>query len=102
VFNVGKSCLPASISIKRVCHPIVVNATPKNEENTMKKIMRVLSMLLGIGGIGMFFLAAVFSLSSVWTISIVTLIVGAVIGLVSVFIEGNKSDNIGSYRIPRL
>nr|HET6902467.1 hypothetical protein [Ktedonobacteraceae bacterium] len=69
----------------------------------MKKIMRLLSILLGIGGIGMLVLAGVFSLSSVvWTIAIVTLIVGAVIGLVSVFIEGNKSDNIGSYRIPRL
>ena len=68
----------------------------------MKKIMRLLSILLGVGGIGLLVLAGVFSLSNMWTVAIVTLIVAAVIGLVSTFIEGNKNDNIGSYRIPRL
>lgn len=102
MFNVGK-ITPASVYLyKEGVSPNSSKWYTLEEKNTMKKMMRLLSMLLGIGGIGMFFLAAVFSLSSMWTIAIVTLIVGAVIGLVSVFIEGNKSDNIGSYRIPRL
>lgn len=67
----------------------------------MKKTMRLLSMLLGIGAIGMFFLAGALKLSIGWAIGLVLLIVAAVVALVIAFIEGNGGDNIGSYRMPR-
>ena len=67
----------------------------------MKKTMRLLSMLLGIGGIGMLLLAGAVHLSFVLYIGIAMLIVAAVVALVSAFREGNGGDNIGSYRMPR-
>ena len=67
----------------------------------MKKTMRLLSIILGIGGIGMLFLAGAVHLNILWTIGLVMLIVAAVVALVSAFIEGNGGDNIGSYRMPR-
>jgi hypothetical protein len=67
----------------------------------MKKTMRLLSLLLGIGGIGMFFLAGAIHLSILWTIGFVMLIVAAVVALVSAILQGNGGDNIGSYRMPR-
>jgi hypothetical protein len=67
----------------------------------MKKTMRLLSMLLGIGALGMFLLAGTLNLSIGWTIGLVMLIVAAVVALVIAFIEGNGGDNIGSYRMPR-
>jgi hypothetical protein len=63
--------------------------------------MRLLSMLLGIGAIGVFVLAGVLNLSIGWIIGWVMLIVAVVVALVSAFLEGNGGDNIGSYRIPR-
>ena len=68
----------------------------------MKKTVRLLSLLLGLGGIGMLFLAGALNLSIVWIIGLVMLIAGAVVALVIAFREGNRGDNIGSYRIPRL
>ncbi len=67
----------------------------------MKKTMRLLSIILGIGGIGMLFLAGAVHLNILWIIGLVMLIVAAVVALVSAFIEGNGGDNIGSYRMPR-
>jgi hypothetical protein len=67
----------------------------------MKKTMRLLSLLLGIGGIGMLFLAGAVHLSIIWTIGFVMLIVAVVVALVIAFIKGNGGDNIGSYRMPR-
>lgn len=67
----------------------------------MKKTMRLLSLLLGMGGIGMLFLAGAVHLSILWTIGFVMLIVAAVGALVIAFIKGNRGDNIGSYRMPR-
>ena len=64
-------------------------------------MMRLLSMLLGIGAIGIFVLAGALNLSIGWIIGLVLLIVAAVVALVSAFIEGNGGDNIGSYRMPR-
>jgi len=63
----------------------------------MNKILRLLSMLLGIGAIAMFFLASVLSFNIGWIIGLVMLIVA----LASAFIAGNGDDNIGSYRMPR-
>lgn len=67
----------------------------------MKKTMRLLSIILGIGGIGMLILAGAVHLNILWIIGLVMLIVAAVVALVSAFIEGNGGDNIGSYRMPR-
>ena len=67
----------------------------------MKKTMRLLSIILGIGGIGMLLLAGAVHLNILSTIGLVMLMVAAVVALVSAFIEGNGGDNIGSYRIPR-
>jgi hypothetical protein len=67
----------------------------------MKKTMRLLSIILGIGGIGMLFLAGAVHLNMLWIIGLVMLMVAAVVALVSAFIEGNGGDNIGSYRMPR-
>jgi len=67
----------------------------------MKKMMKLLSMLLGIGAIGMLVLAGALNLSIGWTIGLVMLIVAAVVALVSAFVAGNEDDNIGSYRMPR-
>jgi hypothetical protein len=67
----------------------------------MKKTMRLLSMLLGIGALGMFLLAGTLNLSIGWTIGLGMLIVAAVVALVIAFIEGDGGDNIGSYRMPR-
>jgi len=71
----------------------------------MKKTMRLLSMLLGIGAIGMFLLAGALNFSSGWTIGLVMLIVATVVALVIAFIEfidGDEGNNIGSYRMPRI
>lgn len=59
----------------------------------MKKTMRLLSMLLGIGGIAMLFLAPI--------IGFVMLMVAASVALVIAFIEGDGGNSIGSYRMPR-
>jgi hypothetical protein len=59
----------------------------------MKKTMRLLSLLLGIGGIAMLFLAPI--------IGFVMLMVAAIVALVIAFIEGDGGNNIGSYRMPR-
>ena len=67
----------------------------------MQKTMRLLSIILGIGGIGMLFLAGAVHLNILSTIGLVMLMVAAVVALVSAFIEGNGGDNIGSYRMPR-
>jgi arginine exporter protein ArgO len=67
----------------------------------MKKTMRLLSILLGIGGLGMLLLASVVQLNLVLSIGIAMLIVAAVVALVTAFIEGNGGDNFGSYRMPR-
>jgi hypothetical protein len=67
----------------------------------MKKTMRLLSIILGIGGIGLLLLAGAVHLNILSTIGLVMLMVAAVVALVSAFIEGNGGDNIGSYRIPR-
>ena len=67
----------------------------------MKKTMRLLSIILGIGGIGLLLLAGAVHLNILSTIGLVMLIVAAVVALVSAFIEGNGGDNIGSYRMPR-
>jgi len=67
----------------------------------MKKTIRLLSMLLGIGALGMFLLAGTLNLSIGWTIGLGMLIVAAVVALVIAFIEGDGGDNIGSYRMPR-
>ena len=66
----------------------------------MKTTMRLLSIILGLGGIGMLFLAGAVHLNILWTIGLVMLGVAAVVALVSAFIEGNGGDNIGSYRMP--
>ena len=71
------------------------------EENTMKKTMRLLSMLLGIGALGMFLRAGILNFSIGWTIGLLMLIVAAVVALVIAFIKGDEGDNIGSYRMPR-
>ena len=67
----------------------------------MKKTMRLLSIILGVGGIGMLLLAGAVHLNILWIIGLVMLMVAAVVALVSAFIEGNGGDNIGSYRMPR-
>jgi hypothetical protein len=67
----------------------------------MKKTMRRLSMLLGMGALGMFLLAGILNLSLGWTIGLVMLIAAAVLALVIAFIAGDGGDNIGSYRMPR-
>jgi hypothetical protein len=67
----------------------------------MKKTMRLLIILLGIGAIVMFVLASILNLSIGWIIGLVMLIVAGVVALVIAFIEGDGSNNIGSYRIPR-
>ncbi len=67
----------------------------------MKKTMRLLGLLLGIGALGMFLLAGTLNLNIGWTIGLVMLIVAAVVALVIAFLEGNGGDNIGSYRMPR-
>ena len=67
----------------------------------MKKTMQLLSMFLGIGALGMFVLASALNLSIGWTIGLVMLIVAAVVALVIAFIEGNESNDIGSYGMPR-
>ena len=59
----------------------------------MKKTMRWLCILLGIGGIGMLFLAPM--------IGLVMLIVAAIVALVIAFRQGDGGDKIGSYRMPR-
>jgi hypothetical protein len=59
----------------------------------MKKTMRLLSLLLGIGGIAMLFLAPI--------IGFVMLMVAAIVALVIAFIEGDGGNNIGYYRMPR-
>ena len=58
-----------------------------------EKTMRLLSMLLGIGGIAMLFLAPI--------IGFVMLMVAASVALVIAFIEGDGGNSIGSYRMPR-
>ncbi len=67
----------------------------------MKKTMRLLSLLLGMGGIGMLVLAGAVHLSMLWTIGFVMLIVAAVVALVIAFIKGSGGDTSGSYRMPR-
>jgi|GraSoi2013_100cm_1033763.scaffolds.fasta_scaffold49177_2 hypothetical protein len=67
----------------------------------MKKTMRLLSIILGIGGIGMLLLAGAVHLNILWTIGFVMLLVAAVVALVIAFIKGNGGDTIGSYRMPR-
>lgn len=72
----------------------------------MKKTMRLLSILLGIGAIVMFVLASVLNLSVGWIIGLVMLIAAAVVALMIAFIEslldGHEGNNIGSYRIPKI
>jgi hypothetical protein len=63
------------------------------------KTMRLLSLLLGIGGIAMLILAGALNLSIGWTIGLVMLLVGAGGVLVIAFVEGGGND-IGSYRNP--
>lgn len=67
----------------------------------MKKKMRLLSLLLLIGALGMFLLAGTLNFSMGWTIGLVMLLVAAVVALVIAFREGDGGDNIGSYRMPR-
>lgn len=67
----------------------------------MKKMMRLLSRLLGIGALVMFLLAGTLNLRMGGTIGLVMLMAAAVIALVIAFIEGDGGDNIGSYRMPR-
>jgi ABC-type multidrug transport system fused ATPase/permease subunit len=70
----------------------------------MKKTMTIISMLLGIGAIGMFVLASVVNFSLGWTIGLVMLIAAILVALVIAFfafIDGDEGNNIGSYRAPR-
>jgi hypothetical protein len=70
----------------------------------MKKTMTIISMILGIGAIGMFVLASVVNFSLGWTIGMVMLIVAILFALVIAFfafIDGDEGNNIGSYRAPR-
>ena len=70
----------------------------------MKKTMTIMSILLGIGAIGMFVLAGVLNFSLGWTIGWVMLIVAILVALViafAAFIDGDEGNNIGSYRAPR-
>jgi hypothetical protein len=64
------------------------------------KTMRLLSLLLGIGGIAMLILAGALNLSIGLTIGLVMLLVSAGGVLVIAFVEGSGND-IGSYRNPR-
>jgi Na+/H+ antiporter NhaB len=68
----------------------------------MKKLLRQLSMLVGIVGLVLLVLAVALHLTSpVGLIGLVLLIIAAIGGLVSAFLTGKRSDDIGSYRIPR-
>jgi hypothetical protein len=70
----------------------------------MKKPLILLSILLGIGALGMFVLAGTLNFGMGWTIGWALFSVTAVIALVIAFLEfldGKEGDNIGSYRRPR-
>jgi len=70
----------------------------------MKKPLIFLSMLLGIGAIGMFVLASALNFAMGWALGLAMLAVVAVVVLVIAFlafIDGKQADNIGSYRRPR-
>jgi hypothetical protein len=73
----------------------------QEEETIMKKTVRLLSLVLGIGGIGLLLLAPAVQLSLLSSIGMAMLIVAAGVALVSAFREGKGADTIGSYRIPR-
>ncbi len=65
----------------------------------IKKTMKLLSLLLGIGGIAILFLAGALNPGIGW-IGLVMLMAGAGGVLVIAFVEGSGND-IGSYRNPR-
>jgi hypothetical protein len=70
----------------------------------MKKPVIFLSLLLGLGALGMLVMAGVFNVGIGWTIGVVMLGVAAVVALVIAFVEfidGKQADNIGSYHRPR-
>ncbi len=68
----------------------------------MKKLLRLISMLLGIAGLVILVLAVALHLTSlVVLIGLMLLIVAAIGGLVSAFLAGKSRDDIGSYRMPR-
>jgi hypothetical protein len=70
----------------------------------MKKTLIFLSILLGIGAIGMFVLAGALNFGIGWTIGFVMFGVAVVVALVIAFLEfidGEEGNNIGSYRSPR-
>ena len=73
------------------------------------KLMKLLSMLLGLGAIIMFVLAGTLNLSSGWAIGLGMLVVDAVVALVIALLEGgedamlerDKGHDLGSFRMPR-
>lgn len=64
----------------------------------MKNIMKLLCVLLGIGGIAILF----FNLGVASIVGFVLLIVAAIVALGIAFLEGNRGRDIGSYRNPRV
>ena len=67
----------------------------------MKKLLRPLSMLIGIVGLVILVLAIVLHLANpVGLIGLVLIIIAAIGGLVSAFMAGKSRDDVGSYRTP--
>ena len=79
---------------KRGVSPKSLKWYTQQEENTMKKTMRWLCILLGMSGIGMLFLAPI--------IGFVMLMVAASVALVIALRDGDGGDDMGSYRMPRI
>jgi hypothetical protein len=70
----------------------------------MKKPLIFLSLLLGLGALGMFVLAGTLNFGMGWTIGWVLLGVAAVVAVVIAFLaflDRKEGDNIGSYPWPR-
>lgn len=69
-------------------------------------MVKLLTILMGVGAIVMFILASVANFSIGWTIGLVMLIVAAVVALAVSFIEslisGREGNDFGSYRMPKI
>lgn len=99
--SVGKITIVCVYLCREGVPPKSVKWYTSEEENSMKKKMHLLNMLLAIVGIGMLLLAGAVHLGPVLIIGIAILIVAVVAALVIAFIEG-KGNDTGSYRIPRI
>lgn len=66
-------------------------------------MVKLLTILMGVGAIVMFILASVANFSIGWTIGLVMLIVAALaVSFIESLISGREGNDFGSYRMPKI